>query len=136
MRNRKAHFNTAGHKTEPGEYARRPDDVGRIQRFFVGSSMDDRGNASAAVGTDRNSELGVLQNDEPVLLQYGSIGCLHKAQVRIDAVGIERRRNRTGGYQLMRGDVSLHLRTRDACEYHLRDRPSLNASSMRIPCCT
>ena len=82
--------------------------------------MEDRSNPSAAVGTDRNSELGVLQNDEPVLLQYGSIGGLDKAQIRIDGVRIERRRDRTGGYQLMREDVALNLRTRDACGSHLR----------------
>src|SRR5258705_1882801 len=133
VRNRKAHFNAAGDKTEPGEYARRSDDVGRIQHFFARSLMDDRGDPSAAVGTDRNSELRVLQNDEPVLLQYGSIGGLYKAHIRIDAVRIERRRDRTAGYQLMRGDVSLHLCTRDACEYHLLRRLLLNASTMRRP---
>src|SRR5882762_10495098 len=133
VRNRKAHFNAAGDKTEPGEYARRSDDVGRIQHFFAGSLMDDRSNPSAAVGTDRNPELGVLQNDEPVLLQYGSVGGFDKAQIRIDPVRIERRRDRTGGYQLMRDDVALHLRTRDACEDHLLRRPSLNASSIRRP---
>ena len=72
MRNGETHCDAAGHKSEPGEDARRSDDVGRIQDFFAGPLVHDRGDPSAAVGTDRHSKLLVLQRDEPVLLHYGS----------------------------------------------------------------
>src|SRR5438105_11377179 len=89
--------------------------------------------SAAAVGTDHHPALVILQCDKPVLLEYRSVGGLRVADIRVDAVRIERGRNRTGGDQLMRQERILKLR---AQQPHHRARPSLKASSSCAPRCT
>src|SRR5256886_14089532 len=65
--------------------------------------------SSAEVRTDHDLDLVILQCDEPVLLEHRSVGGLRVADVRIDAVRIERGRNRTGGGQCVGGGGVLSL---------------------------
>ena len=81
--------------------------------------MNEGCDPTAEIRADDYSQSSILQRDEPVLLPYRSRRGFDVADVGIDTIGIERRRDRTGGYQLMREDVVLNLRTRDACGDHL-----------------
>src|SRR6267154_2951609 len=96
MRNGKAHFDAAGHKAKPGKDARRPDDVRNIQDFLARSLMNYRCYSPSEVGTDRYSDLIVLQNGESVLLGYRSVGRLGKAYIGVHTIGIKRGWDRTG----------------------------------------
>src|SRR5256885_11569228 len=73
--------------------------------------MNYRRDSSAEVGTNHDLDLVILQCDEPVSFEHRSVGGLRVADVRIDAVRIERGRNRTGGDQFVGGDVLLSFAT-------------------------
>ena len=123
MRNGEADFDATGHIAEPREDSRRPDDVRRIQDFFARSLMNYRCDSSSEVRTNRASDLVILQHDEPVPFGSRSVGGLCITHVRIDAIGVERRRDRTSRYQLMGENVILKLCTANSVIAHLRSPP-------------
>src|SRR2546430_5989377 len=73
--------------------------------------MNEGCDPTAEIRADDYSESIILQRDEPVLLPYRSRRGFYVADVGIDTIGIECRRDRTSRREFMREDVTLKLST-------------------------
>jgi len=75
--------------------------------------MNEGCDPTAEIGADDYSQSSILQRDEPVLSPYRSRRGFDVADVGIDTIGIECRRDRTGRRELVGEDVILKLSTGD-----------------------